>query len=60
MKKVFALILALIMCMTFICGCDSDSQKDDSWKSKTWDQMDDNEKGKTYNYIKDKVEKSWY
>ena len=48
------------MCISFVSGCSSSSKKDDSWKSKTWDEMNDGEKQKTYDYIKDKVEKSWY
>ena len=62
MKKIIAIILSLVLCVIFFCGCDSDNdyKEDDSWKTKTWDQMDNDEREKTYDYIKDKVEKSWY
>ena len=62
MKKFIAMILSLILCTMFFCGCvdDNDYKTDDSWKSKTWDEMNDGERAKTYDYIKDKVEKSWY
>ena len=62
MNKIIAIILSLVLCVIFFCGCDSDNdyKEDDSWKTKTWDQMDNDEREKTYDYIKDKVEKSWY
>lgn len=62
MKKIIAVVLSLILCTMFFCGCDGDNdyKKDDSWKSKTWNEMNGSEKQKTYNYLKEKVEKSWY
>ena len=63
MKRVVALALTLLLCMAFTCGCSGGSysnKNDDSWKSKTWDEMTGKEKQKTYDYIKDLVEDKWY
>lgn len=44
MKKILCLALVGLMLFTFVgCGEDS-SNNDDSWKNKTWDQMNGNEK----------------
>ena len=61
MKGVLAVALVVLISVLLFGSCGSDSKKeDDSWKSKTWDQMTNEERQKTYDYLQDEIEKSWY
>ena len=58
MKKALCLFMVVIISVFFVaCGSGSNTE-DDSWKSKTWDEMNGEEKQKTRDHIDELIDKS--
>lgn len=61
--QVMAGIVVIVFVIILFRGCNTgggSSRDNDSWKEKTWEEMDDGEQEKTRDYLQDIVEDAWY
>lgn len=58
MKKLTCLLLAVLLSLTLVACGSSSGGEDDSYKHKTWDQLNGEEKQKVRSDIEKKVEDS--